>query len=299
MRSSSIVTLALGLCLAPALAQEPQPSDAKPREISHAEEGTTSTLKATPEGEQWKIEMTRHSEREGAQSDQRVHVVVPRDAGTDERLDALFAKRPADPREWERTIEELSGVEIDMGGNEAVEELEELPERVRERMRRARERFERALQSGYERAREYDPWADEDRGPGVDRLLLADGDVLSGELVSLDESGFKFKTAYGELTIARDKVRRIDLKRAPRATLGVTLGDADRGARIQEVRAGSAAEKAGLKPGDLIREVEGQPVRAAEDVRRALAGKKVGEALGLSVERGAETIEVEAKLDRH
>lgn len=304
MKSTTIATLALGLCLAPAMAQEPTPAPAptteKPREMSHAEEGTTSTLKVTPAGSSsWKVELTRKREQEGSRAEQRVYLSIARTPEVDQKLDELFAKRPADPAEWERTLEELSHTEIDLGdeGVAGVEELEEIPERVQERMQRARERFERALRSGYERAREYDPWGEDEEQGEVDRLHLVDGDVLSGQLLALDPAGFKFKTEYGELTVARDKVRRIDLRRAPRPVLGVTLDEAERGVRIDEVRPGSAAESAGLKAGDLVFEVEGKPVRTPDELRRQLWTKKPGDEVELGVERGVEKIELKAKLE--
>ncbi len=52
-------------------------------------------------------------------------------------------------------------------------------------------------------------------------------------------------------------------RRASRPLLGVRLEPASDGVRIADVTAGSVAEKAGLKAGDVLREVASRPVRKA------------------------------------
>ena len=75
-----------------------------------------------------------------------------------------------------------------------------------------------------------------------------------------------------------------------RARLGVSVaapGTEDavaNGVRVTTVSPGSRGEKLGLKPGDVIRKVNGKPVDDAASLRRALTDAK--DALVLDVERG-------------
>ncbi|MFQ5897555.1 MAG: PDZ domain-containing protein [Candidatus Methylomirabilia bacterium] len=56
--------------------------------------------------------------------------------------------------------------------------------------------------------------------------------------------------------------------------------------RVAMVSAGSQAGRAGLKPGDLIVEVNGQPVSTGQDLREALLTVAVDQRLKLTVRRG-------------
>jgi predicted metalloprotease with PDZ domain len=58
-------------------------------------------------------------------------------------------------------------------------------------------------------------------------------------------------------------------KYPPADTIGLTL-DPRRGDRIVDVKAGSPADRGGLKPGDILQTVGGQPVASLADVRHAL-----------------------------
>lgn len=60
--------------------------------------------------------------------------------------------------------------------------------------------------------------------------------------------------------------------------------------RVVEVQPGSSAERAGLRPGDLIVEIENRPVRDLDDLQAALGRHPVGVPLRLEVLRGAERI---------
>jgi serine protease Do len=58
-----------------------------------------------------------------------------------------------------------------------------------------------------------------------------------------------------------------------------------RGAVVAEVRPGGLAAEAGLRPGDVVTEVNHQPVRGAEDFARAVEQAR-GQDLAVRVERG-------------
>ena len=54
-----------------------------------------------------------------------------------------------------------------------------------------------------------------------------------------------------------------------RPYLGVRLSDADNGAALAEVTDGSPADDAGLEPGDVVVEVEGEAIDSGDELRRA------------------------------
>jgi M6 family metalloprotease-like protein len=74
-----------------------------------------------------------------------------------------------------------------------------------------------------------------------------------------------------------------------RALLGITLGDANEGggAPITRVTNGSAAEKAGLKNGDIILKIDGAPMTSAARLTDAVSEKKPGDTVVLTLQRGA------------
>jgi len=68
--------------------------------------------------------------------------------------------------------------------------------------------------------------------------------------------------------------------------LGVSLEEKDGEARIRSLTPGGAGEKAGLKRGDVLAEIDGQAVKAIADLRLALWEKKPGDRVPVSVRRG-------------
>ncbi len=90
-----------------------------------------------------------------------------------------------------------------------------------------------------------------------------------------------------------------------RGQLGQYFGAPDgQGVLVREVSAGSAAEKAGMKSGDVITKVAGQRVRTLSELRSALREKREEKSLAVTVIRkGAETaltveIEPPKRLER-
>ncbi|QDV36544.1 M20/M25/M40 family metallo-hydrolase [Tautonia plasticadhaerens] len=83
------------------------------------------------------------------------------------------------------------------------------------------------------------------------------------------------------------------------ASLG-TIPDYDdsvEGVRLNGVREGSAAEKAGLKGGDVIVGFGGAPVGTIYDFMEGLTTSKPGDTVAIEVRRGEETLTLEAVLD--
>lgn len=86
----------------------------------------------------------------------------------------------------------------------------------------------------------------------------------------------------------------------PRPYLGVQLESVDGGgARVERVLEGSAAERAGLREGDVIVRFEGEPVESSWDLTRRVWRSDVGQRVNLEVERDGRTESVAVELGRH
>ena len=83
-----------------------------------------------------------------------------------------------------------------------------------------------------------------------------------------------------------------------RAMLGVTTEKADEGAEIQEVSKESAAEKAGLKVGDIITKVGDTKIEDADDLSKAVKSHKPGEKVTVTYMRDKKEQKVTAELGK-
>ena len=86
---------------------------------------------------------------------------------------------------------------------------------------------------------------------------------------------------------------------ARRAFLGVKTSDPGveaEGFQIGEIVPASAAERAGLKAGDVIVEIDGRKVRNFDDLRGAIIRKNPGDRIKIRALRGEETLEIECEL---
>ena len=72
--------------------------------------------------------------------------------------------------------------------------------------------------------------------------------------------------------------------------------DKPEGALVASVTPGSPAEKAGLEPGDVIRQVDGQPIVASGDLPAWVGQAKPGQQARLSVWRHGKSVELTATL---
>jgi S1-C subfamily serine protease len=68
----------------------------------------------------------------------------------------------------------------------------------------------------------------------------------------------------------------------------------DRAVMISTVEPDSAAERAGLRPGDIIVALDGVTIAGADDLVRALTGDKIGRSVAFDVLRGTERLTVAA-----
>jgi S1-C subfamily serine protease len=85
--------------------------------------------------------------------------------------------------------------------------------------------------------------------------------------------------------------------RVRRAFLGIRHGQADgEGVAVAGVRAGSPAERAGMRAGDAVRTVAGEPVDSIEELCRALAEHSPGETVPVVVGRDERRVTLRARL---
>jgi serine protease Do len=84
-----------------------------------------------------------------------------------------------------------------------------------------------------------------------------------------------------------------DLDAQTRQQFNVTV---DSGALIQTVQAGSAADKGGLKAGDVVVKVDGKDVATSDDLRTAILAKKPGDKLTLDIKRGDQSQGIDVTL---
>jgi len=104
-----------------------------------------------------------------------------------------------------------------------------------------------------------------------------------------------YGTSLGPAAIAALEARLpgavIDARKGGK--LGVRSVPAAGSCQISHVQPGSAAERAGLRPGDVIEHVDGRPVASFDEFTRLMARLGPGEAVSLGVARENETGDVE------
>jgi len=69
-----------------------------------------------------------------------------------------------------------------------------------------------------------------------------------------------------------------------------------RGLLVSAVERGSPADKAGIRPGDIIRKINGEVISNAREARRSLFGFQVGDTVVLTIERNGVTKDYELEL---
>jgi S1-C subfamily serine protease len=87
-----------------------------------------------------------------------------------------------------------------------------------------------------------------------------------------------------------------------RTQLGLTLEDSENGAHVLGVVPGSAAAQAGVRVGDVIRSVDGEPLEARDQLRflrslLELENARPGETVRLGIERDGEQVDLDVEPD--
>lgn len=127
------------------------------------------------------------------------------------------------------------------------------------------------------------------KSAGVGELLASPGPALE-------------PVAVGVLSVAARTVRLRDLPpptpSANAGFLGVSLEEDTGGARIMQISPKSAAEKAGLKVGDVVTFIAQTPIIDSETMVNTIQQHKPGDTVPIKFRRGTQVVEVQATLEK-
>jgi membrane-associated protease RseP (regulator of RpoE activity) len=129
-------------------------------------------------------------------------------------------------------------------------------------------------------------------------LVLAGGAVVTGAtMTSEPEQAATVRKGRAE-DRQGDEVRRLAVLAGRGSQLGVSVRDVDpavqgkSGAIVEEVREGSAAEKAGIRKGDVIAEFDGERVRGVRHLTRLVSETPEGRSVTAVVERDGKRLDL-------
>jgi S1-C subfamily serine protease len=108
-------------------------------------------------------------------------------------------------------------------------------------------------------------------------------------------------SAEGALNIWGYKPGAANMRPKARGYLGVTVQNPAGGAgcEIQQVMAGTAAEKAGLQGGDLILKVGKTEINSYEEAVQAIGSHKEGDEVEFTIQRDGKEQKIKIKLGPH
>ncbi|MBL8261037.1 MAG: DegQ family serine endoprotease [Xanthomonadaceae bacterium] len=150
------------------------------------------------------------------------------------------------------------------------------------------------------------------RGNSGGPLLNTRGEVVGINSQIFSNSGGYMGVSFAiPMDVAMNVTDQIKTRgKVERAQLGAVVGTVTaeaakgfdlpdtRGALVTEVRPGSAAEKAGIEPGDVIRSVDGMQINDFSDLPPAIGSKAPGTSVKLAILRGGKPIERSVTLTR-
>jgi serine protease Do len=138
---------------------------------------------------------------------------------------------------------------------------------------------------------------------------------MRGEVIGINSQIYSQTGGYQGLSFAipidlayRIKDQIVSTGKVQHAKLGVTIQEVNQafadsfklespeGALVSNVERGGAADKAGLKSGDVIRKVNGQTIVGSGDLPAIISLSKPGEKVKLDVWREGKVMQIEAKL---
>lgn len=122
------------------------------------------------------------------------------------------------------------------------------------------------------------------------RIRIATAPRIAGEDFDFN---FQFDENFGR---EFEKAFRYESDRKPQAILGVVTEKADKGLKLVDISEGSAAEKAGLKEGDILTKFAGSSVNDPDKLRELVRARKPDEEVEISYIRSGEKKERKTKV---
>jgi serine protease Do len=128
-------------------------------------------------------------------------------------------------------------------------------------------------------------------------LVLAGGAVVAGATMTTEPEQAA-TVQKGNAERQREDVRRLAVLGGRGSQLGVSVKDFDpsvqgrSGAIVEDVREGSAAEKAGIRTGDVIAEFDGERVRGVRHLTRLVSETPEGRSVTAVVERDGKRLDL-------
>ncbi|MHB8744151.1 MAG: DegQ family serine endoprotease, partial [Sulfuricaulis sp.] len=140
---------------------------------------------------------------------------------------------------------------------------------------------------------------------------------LRGELVGINTAivgpsggnvGIGFAIPINMARLVMDQL--IQYGKVRRGELGVYIQDLtpelakaldvhqEQGAVVTQVAPGSPAAKAGLKTGDVVIKVDGDPVHSAADLRNTVGLMRIGQTVTLNILRNDQPMQIEARIEK-
>ncbi len=141
----------------------------------------------------------------------------------------------------------------------------------------------------------------------IEKNVAADRRAAEEMVRISGQRGVPVITVDGQVVIGFDQPRLQQLLSQARPRLGASIADAavqarrrpgipTTGAYVGRVRRHSPADQAGLRPGDVIVGLGGQPVRTSDDVHRLLLTLPTGRDVSLTVVRDGEELDQIVRL---
>ncbi|MGH9204363.1 MAG: trypsin-like peptidase domain-containing protein, partial [Vicinamibacterales bacterium] len=130
-------------------------------------------------------------------------------------------------------------------------------------------------------------------------LLNIDGDVIGINVaVRVGAQGIGFAIPIDEALDVAAKLMSVErLDRTSHGIVGTSsIDDDQRVFKVQSVKEGTPADKAGLKKGDVLKAIGKQKIERALDVELALLGRKAGDEIELTIDRDGESTDAKLAL---
>jgi S1-C subfamily serine protease len=135
--------------------------------------------------------------------------------------------------------------------------------------------------------------------PFVEKNVAVDHRAAMEMIGISGQQGVPVITVDGQVVVGFNQPRLMQLLKQAKPKLGASIADASSqaqkhagipttGAYVGQVRPGSPAEHAGLRSGDVITALGGQPVLNANDVHRLVSQMSAGRDVSLSYVRNGE-----------